>query len=235
MVGRRFYVPTGDEARDKAWRLSMEERMNTLETQQRLFNASVKGGAIQVLRDEDARLALNMGVGSYQQPDGTIRTAETFSFVDASIASTTTFHMLLDEEHGWIVPRPQFNFVQDTFIPITSATYVNVWKSMISVTAKALVLVFLTTADASTVGKVRLNLNGIFSDEITINATEQKVCRFTWDLRNKFDFGDDLTLRIQALRVSGAGNVNVYSPDVCHMAAVNLRSDATTGGIAIGG
>lgn len=234
MAGNRFYVPSGDESRDKAWRLSMEERMDTVETQQRLFNASVKGGAIQVLRDEDAALVLNLGVGAYTQPSGTSRVAEILSFLDAS-NNNESFHMLLDEEHGWIAPRIPFNFVADTFIAVTSASYVNVWKAQIHTTGLALVLTFVVTCDSGVTGKVRLDLNGTSSDEITINPTEQKACRFTWNLTGKFGFSQDLTLRIQALRVSGAGNVNVYSPDNCHCAALNMRTDATTGGIAASG
>lgn len=203
-----------------------------METQQRLFNASVKGGAIQVLRDEDAALVANIGVGTYGAA-GIPRTAEVLSFLDAS-SGNVAFHFLLDEEYGWNMPRLHANFVPDTFIPVTSASHVNTWKTSLCITGKALVVQFTVTCDSGTTGKVRLDLSNQTSDEITINPSEQKFCKFSWNLTGKYDFGSDLTLRIQGLRVSGAGNVNVYSPDTCYAAALNTRSDATTGGVASG-
>lgn len=230
----KFYVPSNDESRDKAWRLSMEQRMDNLETQQRLFNSSIKGGAIQVLRDSDAALAINLGVGGYSQPDNTVREAELLAFFDSDTGGGN-FHMLVDEKYGWIAPRMQFNFSPDTFTPITSSSFVNVWKSQIHTAALCLVCSFLVTCDSGTVGKARLSLSGILSDEITINATEQKLCKFAWDLTGKYGYGLDLSLRVQAMRVSGTGNVNVYSPDVCHMAGLNMRTDKSTGGISTSG
>jgi hypothetical protein len=207
----------------------MEERMHTLETQQRLFNASIKGGSLQVLRGEDAKLVANIGVGTY---GSTIpRTAEIITFLDAG-NNNTTFHLLLDEKYGWVLPRWHFNFVADTFIVVTSGSYINTWKTSLNITAQCLVVQLFITCDAGTTGKVRLDLNSRTTDEITINPSEQKFCKFSWDLRGKYDFGSDLTLRIQNFRVSGAGNVNVYAPDACYLTSAFDRSDMTTGGIA---
>lgn len=227
------YVPSDSNSRVRNWMDQIEERLSVMETQQRLFNTSVKGGAIQVLRDEDAKLATNIGVGTYGQADGATRTAETLAFLDAG-NNNVSFHLLLDEEHGWVTPKLPLNFVQDTFISTTAADYANIYKTHLVTTGMVIVVQYLVTCDSGTTGKTRLSLNGQPSDEITINPTEQKLCKFSWNITGKYGFGNNLPLRIQAYRVSGAGNVNVYAPDAAYMSALNMRTDATTGGIASG-
>lgn len=224
-MAKATFTPSGDNARLRSWMQSIEDRVETMETQQRLFNASVKGGAIVVL-DDDGKQVGRLGVGTY----GTV-TAPVLSVTSPEQA----FHLLIDTKYGFVFPTFHSYMVQDTYVPITSASYVNVFKAIQYISGQALIFQTLVTADASTVGKVRLELGGThYTDEITINGGEQKVCAFAWDLTNKVNIGTKHALKLQALRVSGTGNINVYAPDWTFTVAKNVRTDITPGGIPVG-
>jgi len=219
------FTPNNDDSRMSSWMHSMEGRVEAMETQQRLFKSSIKGGAMTVY-DADLNQVGRLGVGSYGSVSSGTITNEVFAFSNPAGG----FHVLVDADEGWVFPKFSFNFAQDTFVAVTSGSFVNTWKSGVNIVGHGLELNFLVTADTATTGRVRLDLSGVLSDEITVAATEQKFIRYAWDLSTLFNFGASATLRIQGQRDTGTGNINVYSPDRCTISTLNQVVGATVGG-----
>lgn len=226
MVDRRAFTPSDPETREKIWRDEVASRLETLESAQGLRNASVKGGAITVWSRGNKQVS-RMGKGSYVA-GGNARESITL----AASTEDGGFHLLIDTEEGWVAPRITNSFVQDTFVAVTSGSYVGVWKSAVTLTGTTLVCDVVVGVDASTTGNIRLNVAGINSDAVACPAGAFTTCKFSWDLEGRVGLGGTHIVRVQAQRASGSGNVNVYSPDYIYAATKSSRNDSTTGGIA---
>lgn len=226
MVDRRAFTPNDPEARQKIRDDEIEARLQTLESAQGLRNASVKGGAITVWSKANKQVT-RLGKGKYII-GGNTREAVTL----AASTDTGGFHLLIDNEEGWVEPLVSNTFVQDTYIPVTSAGFVSTWKSALTMLGTTLVCELVVSADASTVGNVKLNMAGLDTDAINCPAGIFTTCRFSWDLKDRVPLGGLHVVRVFAQRVSGAGNINVYSPQFVYAATKTRRNDATIGGIA---
>lgn len=219
------FVPNNPDSRASNWMHTVEQRLEVMETQQRLFKSSVKGGAMTVY-DDDLNQVGRLGVGGYTTPDSISVTNPVFAMNNP----IGQFIALIDVDQGWLTPKFQYNFVADDFIPVAAASYANTWKSNININGHGLELRFLVTVDAATTGRVKLDLGGIDSDVVLVTALQQVVIRYAWDLTNIYTLGDSPTLRIRAQRDTGTGNINVYSPDRCFLTGVNQISGITAGG-----
>lgn len=222
-----IYVPTDSDSQQYSWMSSVEERLDTLESEARLFRASVKGGAIVAYTDDGKQVA-RLGTGKYPLPGGITREVPVLSATDPNKG----FHLLIDMEDGWVDPKFLYNFVEDTYIPVTSASFISTWKSGINIMGYGLVCRFIATADSGTTGEIKLNLNnGVESDVISLSAGTQKLCEFVWDLEDRVPFNSEMILRVYARRVSGANNINIYAPDRCYTTSNRIFTNISTGGV----
>lgn len=226
LQGRPF-IPSDPAVRDRMWQEDVNNRLETLETAQGLRSASVKGGAITVWSRQNNQVT-RMGLGGYILPSGESREA-------IALAASTDdgrFHLLIDHEQGWAVPNIPYGFVQDTYVAVTSGSYVGTWKTGVVLTGHVVVCEFVVTCDSGTTGDVRLFLGERASNPISIAASQQKTCRFSWDVSEFYELGSRLKLSVQARRLTGTNNVNVYAPDFAFVAIQVARDDATTEGPA---
>lgn len=220
------FSPTNPSAQERAWMQQVEDRLEQMETQQRLFNSSVKGGAITVY-DNDLKQVGRLGVGSYGLANGQVRSAPVLAVSN----SENRFQLLIDVEDGWAFPVFAYNWTIDSFIPVTSPSYVNTYKSTVNILGLGLFTQHILTADGGTNGTVKLNYGGIDSDEQTIVGGEQKVIQWAWDLTEVTNLHSVGQIRVQAKRTSGTGNINMYSPDFLLTRPITLLGSATPGGI----
>jgi len=227
-MAENIYIPTDSDSQQYSWMSSIEERLDTLESEARLFRASVKGGAIVVYDDDDNQVG-RLGEGNYSPASGIKKEGLFF----AVSANETRFHFLIDTEEGWVRPSVCYNFVPDTFIPITDSSFVNVYKSGVNILGLGVYTRLVVGADSGTVGEVRLRIGGNFSAAHTIPAGTAKGYEFKWDLTNIIGLLDTELVRIQARRVSGAGNINVYAPDRIQFIAKSAVLGLTSNGIPV--
>lgn len=227
------FQPAGGDSRQASWQSSVEERLRTLETQQRLFSSSIKGGAM-VVYDDDQQQVARIGLGSFVGSSGA-REVPVFSF---SEPTSGRFHLLVDAEEGVLVPIRTIPWVEDTFIPVTSSSFQNTWKTYFSVDALILVVVLLIGADSGTTGEIQINLSGdagasyTASGTYTIPASTLTTYTYIWDLGELgIDFNTVAYAELEARRTSGAGNINVYNPLQCFLGARSQIPNATATGI----
>lgn len=220
------FKPSGGTAQQASWVQSMERRMAALETQQRLFSSSVKGGALQVLTDDGAEVG-RFGLGSFSTYAG-IREVPVLS-VQNSVDSN--FMLLIDTEEGWNSPYNCLTFQENTYVPVTNSSFVNCWKSVVSITAKVLYFSAICSADSATVGEIRLDMAGNQTDPITLAAGAFTPVLFKWDVSDLVSFSEVHFLGVQGRRVSGSGNVNIYSPNEVFLDVISNQPDATESGI----
>ena len=220
------FVPSDGASAERAWMDQIEERLTSLESESRLFRASVKGGAIVAYTDDGTQVG-RLGVGSYTLAGGGSKTTPVLS----ATAPNLGFHLLIDMEDGWVDPKFQYNFVEDTFIPVTG-TDVNTWKSGINILGFGLICRFIASGDSGTTGEVYLHLNnGVESDRIPIPASSQILCEFVWDLEGRVPFNSEMILRVKASRLTGSNNINIYAPDRCFTTSNKIFTNMSTGGV----
>lgn len=221
------FQPAGGESRQASWQSQIEERMRTLETQQRLFSSSIKGGAMVVYDDEEQQVA-RIGKGSFTGSSGE-REVPVFSF---SEPTSGQFHFLVDAEEGFLVPIRTIHWVQDTFIQVTNGSFENTWKTYFTVDALILVCVILVGADSGTTGEIQLNLGGSTTTAYSIPASTLTTYTYLWDLSEiGLNFNALAYMELEARRLTGSGNINVYSPLQCYLGAKSQIPSATATGI----
>lgn len=223
---RRGFISSDPDTREYLWKEEIRQRLETLESAQGLRNAAVKGGAVTVWNNQNDQIS-RFGKGQYNHA-GELRDTNGI----AAVSAAGVFHLLIDHEEGWLDPVLPFPFVPDTYVAVTSGSYVNTWKSLIHVFGTTIYCQFLVGVDASTTGDVKLNIAGIDSDVISCPAGVFTTCTFSWNLKDRISLADKYALRIKARRLTGTGNVNVYAPDSALSIPEFRRSDATIGGIA---
>jgi hypothetical protein len=207
-----IYTPKVNEAQFKAWMSSAEERLRTLETQQRLFNASVKGGAI-VAYDNALHQISRLGVGSYSTDSGLV-TANVLSVTSA----TGEFHMLIDNARGWVQPSMPINFSKEDNFSVNSTSPMSAWKATITLFTKVLLVDIVVFPDSGFTGGLWLELDqgGPTTNHAVINNPAGQTVNFLWDVSSLgFDFGSVKTLRVWGQRTAGSGQMAIVTPDAC--------------------
>ncbi len=215
------------EGKEAAWMSDLEERVDTLETAERLVSASIRGGAVVVYTDDLTEVG-RLGVGEYKS-NGSTRNVPVLSITNPESKS----HVLIDFESGWVAPKWQYNWQQDISMPVTSASYVSTWKTSINMLGFAIMTRVYITSGATTTGTVRLSLGGNFTDEVPIAADAAQWISFAWDLTDQVEFNSYNTLRVEAKRDTGATNINIFAPDATFAMSTDGATHAVPGGLPV--
>lgn len=220
------FTPASAPAQELAWMQQVEDRLQQMETQARLFRASVRGGAVTVY-DDALRQVGRLGVGTYGLPSGGVRTGPVLSLTSPQ----SQFHLLIDVEDGWASPQFLYNWTQDTFVAVTSASMVSTWKCNINLLGFYIEFQHLLAVDSGTTGSVEIDIAGNRTEVQGPFSEGQHIVRWSWDLTDILSFGAQAQLRLYARRDSGSGNVNVYSPDFTKSKSLRTSVDASPDGV----
>jgi len=125
--------------------------------------------------------------------------------------------MLITRTRGMLAPAVQFPWLTPSaYTAVTSATWVDVWETQVSWSPSTAVQSFVDVGcDAATTGDVRLSIPGV-ADTATVGCAAGAFTSpdFKWDTAGLgLAVGASFTVRVQARRTSGVGNVNVYRPN----------------------
>lgn len=222
------FIPSDPNAQFSAWKQDVDERLRMLETSAPLTNSSIRGGALTV-KDADGVQTAKVGTGEWTDSDGgTI--SNTIFAINAEGSGGLLF--LLDAEHGIVSPVGVLNWNKGDFVVVTSGTYVNTWQTQFVLTGTVLRVNLVVAADAATTGDVKLLLNGVTSTAVhTVAASTALQYQFDWDLDGVVSLMQTNVVQIQARRLTGAGNINVYAPLTSIVLAGPLDLDAVADGV----
>lgn len=221
-----LFTPTASSSAVKSWMDHIEARLETMETQQRLRNSSVKGGALVAYTDDLVQVG-RLGKGSYSTPTGSI-TASTFAFSRPD----SRFHQLLDANDGWVEPKFLYNWSPETFQAVSSTSYTNTWRIAVNALAFGLVTDFLVACDVGTTGEALISVNGTDLDSFTIGSGAQVQQVYYIDMTNNISgLGARVEVRTRARRTSGSGDVNVWLPGRTYITPLSQSTRFTEGGI----
>ncbi|MEQ1675086.1 MAG: hypothetical protein ABL876_00215 [Chitinophagaceae bacterium] len=192
---------------------SAEERLRTLETQQRLFNASVKGGAIVAYTDNLVQI-VRMGRIGYSSASVPI-ISDGFAVSDDA---GTSFHFLMDSHRGWVVPSMPITFVKEDNFAVNSALGpLSAWKATITILSDVLVVRVVAYPDSGIVGTIWLDIDsGPDTNHATISTGGGQLVEFLWDISSfGYAYGSVHILRLWGDITSGSGNMLIVNPDLC--------------------
>ncbi len=221
------YVPSDSPSDLSALLRELEERIETLESGQRLTRASIRGGRIRLLSEDGEQVGC-YGKAGYPIANGFQRTDSMFEVG----LSDSRFHTLIDGENGWARPQWSYNWTEIKTIAVTAASYTDTWQTNINILGYALVVVFDVTTGVGTEGNARLLLGPQSSDVVYCPANDTTTCRFVWDISGFENYGTIPTLKIQANRIAGSNDVEVHTPMRCYTQALAMQAQATSGGVA---
>lgn len=115
---------------------------------------------------------------------------------------------------------------QNDAVTITSATFITVWRSRLRVLYTPDVsFSFVATSGVATTAEIKVKFFGpVETDTVSVAAATQKTINVKW--RHGVTIGGGpVDIEIQARRVTGANNVNVFAPTTCtHMGNENILS-----------
>jgi hypothetical protein len=221
------FTPTTGEARFKAWMGALESRMVTLETQQRLFNASIKGGAI-VAYDDNLNQIVRLGVGGYNTTSGDI-TANVLSVTNNS----GEFHLLIDNARGIIRPAWPLQWSkEDNFNVTPGMGSPSCWKITTTIACKVLVQDIVVFHNGGAVGEVWLDLDGLYqTHHASVSNPAGDTVSFKWDISSLgYAFGQNAILRVYAHITNGIGSFDIPQPDGGFMAILEDYPTADVNG-----
>jgi hypothetical protein len=141
----------------------------------------------------------------------------------------------IDGENGIAYPQQTRQMDRDSYVAVTSATFVSVHVGMTFVVpADAVTIAVYAYADAGTVGELRCvhdHASAVNTPTSVRTVNPPSIQQFTWDWRHGVPIGSTATMHIEARRVSGAGNVNI-GPCVSGMSFTShVVNHATTTGV----
>lgn len=114
----------------------------------------------------------------------------------------------------------------DEFVPVTSGTFATIWRGNgMLVVSNAIKVKGSITCDASTTGEARVVVGSVTSAVVSCPANTQT--NYEWNLllaANSIGVAG-LLPKLEVRRVSGTGNVNVFTP---RMAQVGNRGSGAT-------
>jgi hypothetical protein len=222
-----IYTPKVSEAQFKSWMASIEERVRTLETQQRLFNASVKGGAI-VAYDNNLNQISRLGVGSYGTNSGTV-TRNVLSVTN----SAHQFMLLIDNSTGWVYPVMSVNFTKEDNFSVNSTSPMSAWKSTITLFSMVLIVIVVVFPDSGFTGGIWLELGqgGPTTNHAVVNNPAGQTITFQWNLASLgVNPGTVHALRIWGQRTAGSGQMAIVTPDGCRFDTIDNVPTANVNG-----
>lgn len=226
-----LYTPKVNEAQFKSWMSSVEERLRTMETQQRLFNASIKGGAIVVFNDSEQRVA-TLGRVAYTTNSGPVET-DALSVTN----SVGGFHLVVDTVRGIVGPQFSINAWNKEDNPADiyisgSTSDASAWKCTFTLTTNVLIGTIAAQTDPSTVAETWLEIDGTYAtNHWVINPIGFTTHTFKWDLSSfNLGFGTVHTMRVMTKVTSGVGANYIYAPDTFYSAILEDYPTADSGG-----
>lgn len=203
----------------REWR-DFDRRLRALESAPRATNTSVDEGAFNVNDADGSEVA---ELGEFDEGSGIYG-------VRVRHPATGVVLLQADTDAGLASPYQPLPAVDPfDFRPITSATFVAVWWNVAEVISADAVKVRIGFgADASTPGEVRVviaNAAGATS-AIALPAGTSGFVEFNWRHGMTLQAGP-VYFQVEARRVSGAGNVNIYTPTAVLGGAEFLGATAT--------
>lgn len=184
----------------------MKRRLHALETAPRATETSIDEGSFEVLDEAGNTVTVQGAIGDaygiyVRHPD------------------TGIYLFYADTEMGLAAPYPPLQVVDpNEFIAVTSGAFVTTWVAKTEqLRADAVKVRVGWGADASTPGELRVAIAGGFGNgetaEVALTAGTTGNAEFNW--RHGVTLGvGPIWFLIEARRVSGAGNVNIYTPTV---------------------
>lgn len=217
------------ESRFRDWMKSVERRLSTMETQQRLFNASVKGGAITAY-DDTLTQVVRLGVGAYSSNSGSI-TSPLFAVSD----DTGSFHVLIDTKRGWVYPNWAINFDLETNFTNnnTGGASLSAWKTTLAVVSRVLIVTVVVFPTGGANGELWLDLDAAThtTNHAVINNPAGQTVTFRWDVSSLgYFFGQNMTLRIYCKITNGTGQLLIPTPDNCFFSILENYPTADANG-----
>ncbi len=211
----------------------LQRRLRALETAPRMpFTTQTGGSFVLVSPNTSRNMRLFGGFGSF------------FGDVEYD-GSGNSVLMVRDDKDGLVKPDihlslyPRRGFGSGVeYIPVSAAAFTKVWSGSFRRAYHDVYRVALVvTSDAATVGQVRLREIQSNTSTTVLNTTAgtQQLVSFDWI--HPCGIGDDGNghlgeFAIEVLRVSGAGNINVYAPNYSTFTSSALVFTADTSGNA---
>ncbi len=221
------YIPPDEASQLLAYIKRLERRIEDLETGEPLRNSSLSGGAIAVFNDNNRQVG-RLGLGTRVSNSGVIE-RPVFAVSEDSVDNR--FLMLVDTVEGIIRPKQIVQFIEDTFVIVTSSSFTNVYKAFVAITSKIVYVKLIVNCPSGTTGEIRLELGTNFTDAISIPENSSASYEFKWDISSIMNFNSEVDLRVEARRVSGSGNLLVFAPDAAYFETPSRMVDATSTGI----
>ncbi len=182
----------------------IDRRLRALEAAPQLQRASLTGGTITALNDDDVRVA-EFG----RLVDGKYGIAVNEADAKRSL-------LYVNDEDGYWLPVLEHGFsAAGVGVNITSGSFAIAHTALVPVPlGRILVVVVDCVTDAGTTGELRLRLStGETSDVKTLPAGATTGTSFRWDYGGDIGLGiDGFFVYVEARRTGGAGNVNVRNP-----------------------
>lgn len=217
------------ESRFRDWMKSVERRLSTMETQQRLFNASVKGGAIVAYNDAGNQVA-RLGRGSYGTTAGTV-TRDVLALSDSTGSS---FWLLLDTLRGLVYPSWPINMAQETAFELTPAAgTVSAWRGNAVMTSQVIVMTVYHLTQAGTTAEFWLDIDQVHQTNHYVSNTGGALhnMQFQWDITSYgIALSTNINVRLFCNITSGAGNLYLLQPETAYFSTIDYATGATVGG-----
>lgn len=217
----------------------LRERISKLERLPKLPFSSTKGGSLTLL-DEDGNVrwvagnvTLNNIDGSKAPGYGVFNTDAQGEFLSGQSSAF----------RGWLYPIEQLAMHDPTAKTVTSAGFVDLFETQMDNPSREVVQIEgAINTDAGTTAQIRLRdgVSGNVTGTITVPAGSNGFYQFYWLHPATCGLGDKraqtegraptIFLILEALRVSGSGNVRVFPPVVAQLSSRWLVPEADTNG-----
>lgn len=188
----------------------LKRRVRTLETANRLESSSIGGSStiggssLLTVLDSTGGQVARLGTLGGTYGNG-------LHLTDPATNATVLF---ASDAGGTVVPylaNPWRRF--DEYFPVTSATFAETYQCRLeSVSSVMIRFTAWLSADASTTGEVRLVVNAAQLGS-TVSIAAASIQRYEFSMAHGIVLqGGPVEIAVQARRLTGAGNVNVYEP-----------------------
>jgi hypothetical protein len=214
----------------------LRRRLDALERSPRLPSSSIRGGTFRFL-DSLGNPRFVLGNAKFDGTVGGVTDAYgVFTFGDGG----TVIAAAREGGRGQLYPTSPIPIHTPAPIAVTSATFVGVYESGIQKPHLEVVSVQMyVITDAATTGEVRLNdsYSGTTTAVASVPASAAGYARFEWLHPAKCGLYDtrpgrlgSLGVDVHARRVTGTGNVTVYTPRIAELSSLYLIPTATADG-----
>ena len=222
------YTPTGGAQAEASWMNSVEKRLAVMETQQRLVNSSVRGGAM-VVYDDELKQVWRAGRFAYSTTSGSVQ-SEGMS-INNKLEGENGFLLLIDSKEGWVVPQLRTNMVSTESVSTTSAGPINLFRGQMNVLGAVVRASFTIGAPSGTTVRGYLRMGQVDAEDYYEVSDGTIRCDYSWDIRDFTSInGGAIDAAVRVERVSGSGNVYAFAPDYIHFTTLSGAVDATKTG-----